>query len=179
MRKRETGSEKQERPSPGCPSTWDSSVGDAKGFHSRDGKRKKMRGEQWEKPETLARRGLQSRGSAKRKTQEAIQSQQLQTFASSSSCTFMSEAEEQIRNKRVHQRKHLGLQTETQLLLIMFFKLRETHAAAAQNMIQTYRTGGISHVSGKEETFLQTAGQKFGIIRIYWMKALQGCLKIQ
>lgn len=83
---------------------------------------------------------------------------------------------EQIRNevlahKRVHQRKHLaikrGLQTETQLLLIMFLKLRQMHAAAAQNMIQTYRTEGISHVSGKAETLLQTAAQKFGIVKIY------------
>lgn len=74
QRVKETGSEKQESPSPGCPSTWDSSVGDGKGFHSRDAKRKKMRGEQWENEKLWAsEQGKCNRDGAKEiKTKEAI-----------------------------------------------------------------------------------------------------------
>lgn len=44
---RKTGSEKQERASPDCPSTWDSSAGDERGFHSGDAGRNHR--QKWEK----------------------------------------------------------------------------------------------------------------------------------
>ncbi len=96
----------------------------------------------WEESsETSARRGLQSRGSAQTQTNFLLK------FIMHVYERDKASQRAVLAHKRVHHRKHLaikrGLHTETQLLLIMFLKRRQMHAAAAQHMIQTYRTEGL------------------------------------
>lgn len=153
QRVRETGSEKQERPSPGCPSTWDSSVGDGKGFHSRDGKRKKMRGEQWENEKLRAsEQGKCNRDCAKEiKTQEAIHCWQIQQlraplYPEVHHALLLWAKRSKPNSKSDIRFLHIngstrGQQTNTNFCWSCSSNCM--HAAVAQNMIKTYRIEGI------------------------------------